>query len=804
MNDRPTAPLAERRHISRARFRRAGLILLGGVFLTSICIVMMFRRPAVVSATAGPAQFSAERAFQHLPPIASQSRPIGSPGHDKTRDYLLAELQRLGLKPEVQHATSLLRFEGSPGFSAGSVQNVIVRIPGSDPTGAIALDAHYDGAATGPAAGDCGSGVVVLLETIRAVLSGEPLKNDLLFVFADAEEVGDLGAHAFATRHPWMRDVRLALNYEAMGAGGPAFLYATSDNNYQLINEYACAHPSTLTNSFTTGIFGLFPGMRLACDLQDYMDEGAAGLGFVFTGNISAYHTELDNIQSLEPATVQQLGETTLNLVRYFGQSDLSEMKKDRQGVFFSLWPGTLIRYPASASLPLALVFLLALLISVGFHVRRKNLAAGKVIAAAGVLLLGIVLTTILAIGVWFAIKALNGNLGAFLVGNWAVNWFLAGILVFAVTTMIVLVITLWGRIVLVEQFAGALLVFSLLAVLLGVVYPVGNYLFLWPTGVGAIALTGLVDRREDAGRNWRKALYALAVAIPAVLLAAPIMVGPNPFVGLLIRLDALTGMPLLAVDAFFAATLVGLLAPMLTAVITREENLAFRFWRHALALGFATSILLFAVGWMNSGFDATQPHPESIRYELDADRGKAHWVTGDHRLGPWTNQFIPENTKPVKENNPSLLAEYPTTYTAPAPVFPLLRPTVEVLDDQLEAGLRILRLRLSSPRAASMLRVRIDAGRSVLAAWLEGQSFLLDDYAMAREGRLWFNYAACPPEGVELLLHIEGAGPVNLSLVDLKDGLPPEAGRNQTRPKATMPSPLAADCTVVGMEVEI
>lgn len=805
MNDRPTAPLAERRHASRNELRRTALILFGGFFLTLIWIVMMFRRPAVVSATAGPEQFSAERAFQHLPPIASQPRPIGSPGHEQTRDYLLAELQRLGLKPEIQQATSLLRFEGSPGFSAGSVQNVIVRIPGSDPTGAIALDAHYDGAATGPAAGDCGSGVVVLLETIRAVLGGEPLKNDLLFVFADAEEVGDLGAHAFASQHPWMRDVRLALNYEAMGAGGPAFLYATSEDNYQLIKDYAQAYPSTLTNSFTTGIFGLFPGMRLACDLQDYMDEGAAGLGFVFTGNISAYHTRLDNIESLERATVQQLGETTLDLVRYFGQTDLSALKKDRPGVFFSLWPGTLIRYPASASLPLALLVLLVLLLSVGFNVRKKNLAAGKVIAAAGVLLTGILLATILSVGVWFSIKALNGNLGAFLVGNWAVNWFLAGILIFAVTAMTTLVVTLCTRISFLEQFAGVLLVFSLLATLLGVIYPVGSYLFLWPAGVGAVVLLGLTYGRDRTGNTWPKALLALTLAIPAILLTAPIMTGPNPFVGLLIRLDALTGMPLLAVDAFFAAALTGLLAPLLAAVISREENLAVRFWRRALALGFATSMLLFAVGWMNSGFDATHPHPESIRYELDADRGTAHWVTGDHRLGPWTNQFIPENTKPVEANNPSLLAEYPTTFAASAPVVSLLPPTAEVLEDQMEAGVRTLRLRLRTPRGASMLRVRIDAGRPVLAAWLEGQTFSLNDYAMAREGQLWLNYAACPPEGIELRLQLEGAGPVNLSLVDLKDGLPPGVGVTASdRPKATMPSPLAADCTVVGMEVEI
>lgn len=217
-----------------------------GLAFCAWLVIDQFSLSGVVPATPETTEFSAQRAMPHLDVIAAAPWPAGSPGHDRTRAYLLAELRKMGLEPQIQETTSVLRFPRSPGFSAGLIKNVLVRVPGTASTGAIALDAHYDGAATGPAAADCGSGVIVLLETLRAILAGPPLKNDLIFVFADAEEVGDLGAHAFAAHHPWMRDVRVALNYEAMGTSGPAYLYATNNGRQLRLDDYQLAKQGRL------------------------------------------------------------------------------------------------------------------------------------------------------------------------------------------------------------------------------------------------------------------------------------------------------------------------------------------------------------------------------------------------------------------------------------------------------------------------------------------------------------------------------------------------------------------------------
>ena len=104
---------------------------------------------------------------------------------------------------------------------AGTVTNIVgARIPGTDSSSAIALNAHYDSGPAGPGASDCGSCVAAVLESARAVRAGGPLQNDVLLIFSDAEENGDLGAAAFAEQSPLMRDIDVVLNWETAGGHG--------------------------------------------------------------------------------------------------------------------------------------------------------------------------------------------------------------------------------------------------------------------------------------------------------------------------------------------------------------------------------------------------------------------------------------------------------------------------------------------------------------------------------------------------------------------------------------------------------
>src|SRR5690606_11783165 len=119
-------------------------------------------------------------------------------------------LTDLGLDPQIQQTTALSRGGGV----AGRIQNIVARLPGSDPGGrAVLLAAHYDGVGAGPAASDDAAGVAVLLETLRALRAGPALTHDVIFLISDGEEVGLLGAGAFVRDHAWAADVDFILNF---------------------------------------------------------------------------------------------------------------------------------------------------------------------------------------------------------------------------------------------------------------------------------------------------------------------------------------------------------------------------------------------------------------------------------------------------------------------------------------------------------------------------------------------------------------------------------------------------------------
>src|SRR4051812_30763997 len=138
------------------------LTALGLAALAALSISRVSRPPAPVSATASDTIFSAERALGHIEAIAQRPHPMGTADHDRVRDYIVAQLQTMGVKPQLQTTTAI----GTHYQAAGHVENVLGYLPGSAPSGkAVLLMVHYDGVEAGPAASDDGAGVAALLET---------------------------------------------------------------------------------------------------------------------------------------------------------------------------------------------------------------------------------------------------------------------------------------------------------------------------------------------------------------------------------------------------------------------------------------------------------------------------------------------------------------------------------------------------------------------------------------------------------------------------------------------------------------
>ena len=137
--------------------------LLPGVFLflflvlvASLAMFLSQQPPSPLPASIPASEFSAERAFRHVEALVHEPRPVGTAAHMQARNYIVTELQALGLSPQIQETTFVdPQSPVYPGMIvAGTVQNVIARLPGTAGNQAILLVCHYDSVATALGASD--------------------------------------------------------------------------------------------------------------------------------------------------------------------------------------------------------------------------------------------------------------------------------------------------------------------------------------------------------------------------------------------------------------------------------------------------------------------------------------------------------------------------------------------------------------------------------------------------------------------------------------------------------------------------
>ena len=212
------------------------LVLLVSVVAALVLALYQFTVPAIVPAGAPATEFSAQRAREDLEVIADEPRPVGSRGHAEARRYILQVLKTSGLDPRVQTTTAIEPLPEGGAAVAARVKKILVRLPGtSDSHSAVLLSAHYDSwSGATPGASDCGSCVVTLVETLRALEAGPPLKHDVIFLFTDAEERISLGAKGFVEDDPWADDERMIFNFEGAGSHGPVMILQTTEPNGRL------------------------------------------------------------------------------------------------------------------------------------------------------------------------------------------------------------------------------------------------------------------------------------------------------------------------------------------------------------------------------------------------------------------------------------------------------------------------------------------------------------------------------------------------------------------------------------------
>ena len=244
---------------------------------------------------------SVARMRADLEVIARETRPAGSSANVAAREYLRDQLLGLGLAVQEQLWYELDR----------ELVNIVTRIPGENPEGALLVLAHHDSVTRGPGAADDGVGCVAILELARELVAGPPLAQDVLLLLTDGEEIGMLGARTFRDAHPAMADVRAVINIEAMGGAGPLVCFQMSQDNADLARAWART-PHATGSSFAEVVYSLMPNNT---DLTRFLGR-APGINLALAGGCSVYHKPWDTPERVEDRALAHTIATLSSLTR--------------------------------------------------------------------------------------------------------------------------------------------------------------------------------------------------------------------------------------------------------------------------------------------------------------------------------------------------------------------------------------------------------------------------------------------------------------------------------------------------------
>jgi len=703
--------------------------------------------PGTTPSEDGAEIFSAARARRHVEQVARVPHPLGSPANTRVRDYIVSQLEALGIAASVERQTAFYR--ASPvAFRGGMVENVIGRIPGSANTKAVMLACHYDSVVEDGGAADDGSGVGVLLEAARALRQAPPLRNDVLLVFTDGEEPDLMGSEAFISQSPLSRDVGLVLNFEARGTSGPGLMFQTSQPDGALIREFARAAPHPRAASFFRHVYERMPSDT---DFTFFNLKGIPGLNFAFIEGGGFYHTSEDNLERLDTRSLQHQGSSALALARHLGSLPLP-LPPSPNLVYFNAG-NVLVHYPVAWVWAIETV-LLALWILAAYAARRRfNIRGGELLLG----LLGVVgiecPMALAAYGYLRLIEKLHvvRNELSFgqQYGRW---WLLCAFLILAGMAGLRLVSGLAGRIGRAGLCAAAVLIQLVIAGLLCWKFPAASHLGMAGAGTGLLLL-GLLLWEPGPPALW---LPAAAIALlPALLIWVPLMR----------YLDAGLGIAIWPVQAFLAAQWMVFVG---AAFFPSKPALSARVWIAVTAM----AALLLTIGVVSSRYDARHPRPSNAFYALDADRHAAYWVSRQGALDPWTASVLGPRAKREPFLQISPFSDEPF-WRSPAPEFPLPRPELDLIQSTCAGGFRTFELQARSPRGArNMLMVALSDRDTEILSLNGREPTLVEPFRKLPHKAVFIELRALPPGGMALRLRIQNCGKLVSRVVERSNDL--------------------------------
>ncbi len=632
-----------------------------------------------------PTEFSTERALQHLNVIAKEPHFVGTKAHGDVRDYIVQELTKLGLEPQIQEGFTFSQWRGYGNLV--KPQNILARIKGTGDGKALMLMSHYDSAphSSSHGASDAGSGVVTILESVRAYLAtGATPKNDIIICITDAEELGLDGASLFVNEHPWAKDVALALNFEARGSGGPSnMIVETNGGNGNLIKGFMEADIEyPVATSLMYSIYKMLPNDTDSTVLRE--DGDIDGFFFAFIDDHFDYHTINDTAENLDRNSLEHQGSYLMPLLTYYADADLSSVKSSEDYVYFDAAIATFVAYPFSWIWPMLILAIVLFVILLVYGLRKKRLYTKEIGKGFGAFMLSLVLGGGLLYLLWELIKIIypsyNDILPVFIYnGHYYTTVFvLAGIS---------LCFGIYHKMVKAEHTAssliGPLAIWLVINIALALKLQ-GAAFFIIPVYFGLLSLFLLIRQTNPS------VTLMVLLSAPAIFLFAPLVqffpVGLGP--------------DMLYVSTIFVVLLFGLLLPV------------FGFFRNKKAVGILS--LLVAVVFLGIAHATSSPSPErqqpnSLVYYQNADTDKAYWATYNKEIDDWTRGYLgdsPEKATAYIGNAAGSKYNTPYSFAKETAVMNLRESKIRVSQDTIIGDMAYTTMTIVPQRTVHQMRL--------------------------------------------------------------------------------------------------
>jgi len=637
--------------------------------------------------TAPAASFSAARAMRHVAILAQAPRPLASDANAQARAYLVAQLRALGLDPHVQAATVQHNETdqlANVHVTLAVVHNIVVRKPGATPgRPALLLAAHYDSLATSTGAAHGGASSAALVETLRALQAAPPLAQDVIVLFADAQEQHGMGAQAFVEQHPWARQAGMVLKFDNAGNRGPLVLYDSAGADGAAIDGWATHAPRARGASLMRAVYPLTPH---AIPTGPLANLRVPLLQFANVEGYTGRRGSGDTVERLDAATLQHEGDTMLALARHFASAPFQEGATGQ--VYFALPYMGVVHYAGNVVWPFTRLACLLL-----FGVACLGIQRSGVDALA--LLKGVfgyaLISGAMAAAAWVAWQMLPTHDGYEPLWQGIGErdgWYQLACAAFCSAAFIYMQRRLQQAIGPTAAALGALACMALGLLALSRWLPGASYALVWPMFATLIALGTLYWRRVQAARVW----ILLAGAAPSVFLLAPAV--RDAF--------AVTSLSRMNVPLLLLALLLGG-AIMLLAAVAR------RYVVRTLAVA---SLACMAVASSASPYRHALPVANQVVYYQDQVTWRSYWLMPPGPLDAWTGKVFANATGPHVFTEVFGHGSNPLWY-APAPKTALAFPQIAVLKDEGDAQ-RHVEFTLSSQNRAPNIELWIERGKPV------------------------------------------------------------------------------------------